>query len=83
MGSPRNNAIAQGSPLDSHVKQPSVSLSGSRCLAKARFWQTHAGTRFNERQCAMVDGKLITIAKRVATKDTAGGRSTSYSRIGD
>jgi len=76
-------------------------------LKKARFWKTHAGKSFNDRQRAMIErllngfvGKLTSskwadlakcsqdtalrdigdlLARKILTKDDAGGRSTSYS----
>jgi Fic family protein len=76
-------------------------------LARARFWDRHAETPFNERQRLVLnrfmggfEGKLTSskwaklartsqdtasrdiadlVAKGVLTRDTAGGRSTSYS----
>lgn len=76
-------------------------------LRKAKFWEQHAGGRFNDRQKTMLarlldgfDGKLTSskwaaitkasqdtasrdiddlLARNILVKDTAGGRSTSYS----
>jgi Fic family protein len=75
-------------------------------LFKARFWRTHAGASFNERQRAIInrlldgfEGKLTStkwakltkcsqdtasrdindlLERRILTRESAGGRSTSY-----
>ncbi len=78
-------------------------------MTKARFWERHGGTTFNERQRGIInrlvngfEGKLTTskwsalakcsqdtalrdiddlIKRGILTKDSGGGRSTSYSLI--
>jgi Fic family protein len=80
-------------------------------LAKARFWERHAGSALNARQIAVLDrlldgfeGKLTSskwaslarcsqdtahrdildlVARGILEKDAAGGRSTSYSLVGE
>jgi Fic family protein len=78
-------------------------------MTKARFWERHGGTTFNERQRGIInrllngfEGKLTTskwaalakcsqdtalrdiddlIKRGVVTKDSGGGRSTTYSLV--